>query len=576
MTFRISTVLFLAIFGINSYAHLLFYSQPAEDDRIVLTNSDKKKLEKADKETQKSKDLLQEADKIYADNASKQSEMTAEESEKQNNKALVKQIEALKVLQSAENITFGVYSAKADEFWKKFKGNPDDMSYAKSLESNARINFKSAQDQYKDAEDKTDKLIRYSTMTTASELSGKSIDDIKKAFDIYSNTSLTQASVSQPVVQPVLTDTVTRKKDTIIIPAAIIKPVKDTSSSNIYRSLKINEDMVDKFNKYMKETYPANYEKYIIDFTNLNYSDVESLRASWYRYLYGEETPLAETGSTDTTKKQTDSSLMALNNNSKIPGSNVQTGETYENKEVLGKLKKKIRKTTDGSTETGQSINEEPGTQRLKSGKRIIRSAEDYVRNYSDTTIVKGFTFRVQIVASRVPLNDEFMKAIYQGSEQPEENYENEWYKYSVGPFANYAMARQFREQCMVHDAFIVALLNGKKINSNEALILPDQNSNTFTNFNISENIIFKVQVAACHNEMTVEELRKIYEKAEELESTSEEGWYKYSINCGNSYSKACDLLKNIRVAGAFISAYRDGQRVELKSIFNEVGQPAQ
>ena len=68
--------------------------------------------------------------------------------------------------------------------------------------------------------------------------------------------------------------------------------------------------------------------------------------------------------------------------------------------------------------------------------------------------------------------------------------------------------------KCQVHDPFIIAFLNGKKIISNEALILSDQNSKTFTNFNISDNIIFKVQVAACRNEMSLEELRKIYIKS--------------------------------------------------------------
>ena len=38
--------------------------------------------------------------------------------------------------------------------------------------------------------------------------------------------------------------------------------------------------MVDKFNKFMKESYPKDYEKYIIDFTELNYSDVDAIRAS--------------------------------------------------------------------------------------------------------------------------------------------------------------------------------------------------------------------------------------------------------------------------------------------------------
>ena len=111
---------------------------------------------------------------------------------------MLKQIEALKVQQSSNKMKYEVYVAKADEFWKKFQGSPDDMGYAKSLENNARINFQSAQDQYKEADGKSDKLLSYSSMTTASDLSNKAIEDIKKAFDIYANTSFTQASIPQP------------------------------------------------------------------------------------------------------------------------------------------------------------------------------------------------------------------------------------------------------------------------------------------------------------------------------------------------------------------------------------------
>jgi len=511
MNSKFLAVLFLIFFGINSYASMLMSPKKNADDKIVLTSSDNKKLEKAEKDAQKSKQLMQDADKQYADIAAKQANMTSEETDKLNSKALAKQIEALKMLQASDKSKFEVYSAKSDEFWKKFQGTPEDLSYAKSLESNARISFKSAQEQYKTADGMSDKLMCYSNMTSASDLSSKSVEDIKKAFDIYAATSFTQPPVSQPTSQPKTSDSIAPKADTTKVPlTAVVAQPKDSSSLNIYQAMKVNEDTKDRFNKFLKETYPKDYEKYIMDFSNLSNSDVETIRTAWQKYLSGEVSPVTTTTTT----------LPELKDTTKIPVSATQNYQSPENTEKM----------TD---------------QNQVQQKRIKRSAEDYVQKSSDATEAKGFTYTVQIAASRVPLSAELLKAIYSGPEQPQETHENDWYKYTVGPFSNFTSALQFKESCQVKDAFVAANSDGK-------------------------NIIFKVQVAACRNEMSVEELRKIYSKSEELENSQEDGWNKYLINCNNNYWKACKLLKDIRIAGAFIAAYRDGQRIELKSIFSQ------
>jgi hypothetical protein len=511
MIHKFSAVLFFIFFGINNYAMLMSPHKSVED-KIVLTSSDNKKLEKAEKEAQRSKQLLQDAEKQYADIAAKQADMTSEETEKLNSKALAKQIEALKAVQSSDKMKYEVYTAKADEFWKKFQGNPEDLSYAKSLESNARISFQSAQDQYKSADKMKDKLMCYSSMTSASDLSNKSVEDIKKAFDIYAATSFTQAPISQSVTQPKTSDSIAPKADTTKVPVAVVNQPKDNSSSNIYTALKVNDDMKDKFNIFLRKTYPNDYDKYIADFSSLNNSDVEGINNAWQKYLSGEENQVT-TSTTNTTLPQ-------LKDTTKIPVSNTQVFQSSENKE----------KTMD---------------QEQFQQKRIKRSAEDYVQKSSDATEAKGFTYTVQIAASRVPLTSESLKAVYAGPEKTQETHENEWYKYTVGSFSSLASAIQFKESCQVKDAFVVANLDGK-------------------------NIIFKVQIAACRNEMQTEDLKKIYNGAEALESSQEDGWYKYLINCGNNYYSACDLLKNILIEGAFIAAYRDGQRIELKSVFSQ------
>jgi hypothetical protein len=347
MISRYTIVIIIAIFGFNNLASALSLSDNNSDDKIALTNSDRKKLEKADKEAQKSKDLMQEADKQNAEIASKQSNMTAEETEKQNSKVLAKQINASKIQQSANKMKFEVYSGKADEFWKKFKGNPDDMSYAKSLESNARISFQSSQEQYKTAEGIDDKLISYSNMTSAVDLSNKSVDDIKKAFDIYSTTSLTGTSAFQPVIEQKAPDTIAPKTSTTPITETSVAPVKDISSTNTFTEVK------------------------------------------------------------DTSKVQV---------------SQEQTSQPFENKEeVMKKLNEKIKNNTETTPGTTQVNTEEPAVQKYTQEKRIKRSADDYVQKSTGAT-GEGFTYKVQIAASRVPLTSELLKNIYSGPEQPEES----------------------------------------------------------------------------------------------------------------------------------------------------------
>jgi hypothetical protein len=571
----------LAFLFVFFYANGNFCAFSKEkSDKITLSSSDNKKLEKAGKELQRSKDAMKEADKIYEEIAAKQANLTSEESEKLNNKALSKQIEALKIQQSANKMKFEVYTAKADEFWKNYKANPEDLAYAKSLESGARIGFQSSEEQYKEADKGQDKLLVYSSMTSASDLSNKAVDDIKKAFDVYSTTpyegTTTQATVQPvveqaavPVTEPPIVDTSVKQNFPSAIPIDTTPKKVGFEATNIYQAIQVNENMIDKFNKFMKEKYPTNYENYIVDFSALDFSDVNSLKNAWDRYLYGntqnEELNLAQNDS-----NKSDSLATATN----------QNADSLKVNAEMNLAEKGNKNSAEVSTAKKQSEVNKNTTSSVKSKKwKIKRSATDY--SQGDTSVIanksessnkyskyegtNGFQYRVQIVASRVPMTNDGLRLIYNGAEQPEENYENEWYKYSIGPFSSFAEARQFRGDCGVKGAFVVAFVNGKKINPNRDLVVSNDNSNSFTNFSKEADLIYKVQVAACRNEMPDDELKKVYENSAQLEKSFEDNWYKYLIDCGNDYNQACILLRNLRIPGAFIAIYRNQTRISIK-----------
>jgi hypothetical protein len=72
------------------------------------------------------------------------------------------------------------------------------------------------------------------------------------------------------------------KKDEIKAPTAQTK--KDSS---IYSMVGVDESQIDIFNNFLQKQYPKDYEKYIIDFATMDYSDLQSLRNIWYKYKFG-------------------------------------------------------------------------------------------------------------------------------------------------------------------------------------------------------------------------------------------------------------------------------------------------
>ena len=91
-----------------------------------------------------------------------------------------------------------------------------------------------------------------------------------------------------------------------------------------------------------------------------------------------------------------------------------------------------------------------------------------------DTIIIqkkqKEYVFRVQIAASKKPLNIAILKRIYHADDIINTEVEDGWYKYSVGKFDTYREAKKFKINIGVSDAFIVVYRKGQKVEVSEAL----------------------------------------------------------------------------------------------------------
>ncbi len=176
-----------------------------------------------------------------------------------------------------------------------------------------------------------------------------------------------------------------------------------SNDSSLYGKIGIGEDQIDVFNKFLKKQYPAKYKNYLIDFKELDYNDVNSLRDAWYKYLYG----------------------YILEDSSKIVN------------------------TTNKSNQPGDSNEKLKLTVKPDTGK---------------------FIFKVQIAACRIHLDENTLRAIYNGPERIIELYEENWYKYAISKSPTYLMARKIRDNIKVEGAFVIAYLNGTRIKITPAI----------------------------------------------------------------------------------------------------------
>jgi len=107
-------------------------------------------------------------------------------------------------------------------------------------------------------------------------------------------------------------------------------------------------------------------------------------------------------------------------------------------------------------------------------GNKVV-SKMNFLASKNMLIAEKGLYYRVQIAASRIPINIEktFSKLHLNKDVKYEKN--DGWYKYSVGSFPVYRDVKRYRDYLWTEkgktDAFVTAYSNGKRITIQEALI---------------------------------------------------------------------------------------------------------
>ena len=178
----------------------------------------------------------------------------------------------------------------------------------------------------------------------------------------------------------------------------------------------------------------------------------------------------------------------------------------------------------------------------------------------------QGIIFRVQIAASRAPLDDHFLDAIYPGSKTIQMNRGNGWYRYSIGSCPTYYHANRLKHYIDVRGAFEVIYkdderLDAWKLKDKYKLCQPVRVTNQLPG---GERLHFKVQVAASREKLSKKMLQTIYCGEYEIYESYEEGWYKYSVGTFENYRLAADLRDKICTPGAFVVAYDKKNKISI------------
>jgi hypothetical protein len=172
--------------------------------------------------------------------------------------------------------------------------------------------------------------------------------------------------------------------------------------------------------------------------------------------------------------------------------------------------------------------------------------------------------FRVQIAASRIPLTRQQLSKIYKDNYPVEMIEEEGWFKYQILGVRLFSEALRLLRSARVKGAFIIAYDKGVKQNLYIAVKRSrslEQEVQTYGRKEKLNNVEWHVQIAASRIPLTKDDLSRIYRGNRKISLIIEEGWYKYRLKAGISYSTAKEIKQQCGVPKAFIVSYHRAKK---------------
>lgn len=179
--------------------------------------------------------------------------------------------------------------------------------------------------------------------------------------------------------------------------------------------------------------------------------------------------------------------------------------------------------------------------------------------------------YRLQVSASfkaKIPLRDLNKKVT--PTEEIREDFQNNWYTYTVGSFKTYDDAKKYMmkrvEEYGLKDAFIVVFYKGKKLKSLSDLKLYVPEEFPVQPVVKKDEFCYRVQILAVMGQsVDPQSLEKKYGLQQDVNEEIYHNWHKYTVGPCSPKATALQLLKQVQasgVSGAFIVTYKNGERV--------------
>lgn len=599
--FFVLVLILLCIWFIPVYSSSSFlYSDDTPDAQI-----DQKQLDKAETLKQEADLLILSATDMYLQSSALQQDpdyysnkKKQSQSENLEKKALDNELKASDLYFESNTIMYSEYQDQMELFWRDNPDKQNQLTNSKLLEEEAGSNIYQANEIRKLARVIKEGKDRYYKLTEANELELQAINKLKLAYagvtedNTYDYTQPVENLYAQNEYsnQPSATST---EQNTFELGRII---------SSAPTGVDVNAEQVLMFQNYLNN-YSSIYGDTVALSEKISGYDTDALAAFWAAYLNGSFPQYSETSggqddaiATDMAATQTldENQNMNANGTSEEYAMQVQgevTGQDAENTIYRVQItanrtpleQNMLRKIYYGNHQVGMIQEEgwfkysigdfttfkEAAAFKQQTGMPnafVVAVKKGKTYQYVDLgttgsieTSQPGLYFAVQIAACKNQSTTPALEKLYNGGIPIDTHNEDGWYKYTVGKTGTFQEARDLLKQINCPGTFIVAYKDGIRISLIQAKGMVDHNA-----------LIFYVQIAASKLPLPASELKRLNQENKNVREISENGWYKYQIAAGNTYSGALRVRNEIEVRGAFIVAYKGSIKLNITQAIQE------
>lgn len=591
--------------------------------RHLFQTGELKKLEKAERYKQDADRVMEEVNllniqiqSIEADSGVPRANIRRKVAPMEN-QAWQKLTQASSLYEKCNEIKIEVYKQSIEKYWDKNPGSETTRLNEKLLEEQARDLYFQAESYRTDARRMNDGQTKASRLTDANNLESEAIDKLLGALaGCYGIERESIAVPSEPEVAEADISGAESLADSVL---ALLDSTEQSYTLPVEEG--INRDEIERYNRYIREGQRTDTSLSTGRIAGITSFERDTVLTLWYDYIYGrsdsgrtialvrpEKSSVTEASAKvpEETKKPelTDTETEIGVVNAQNVGTMVPADEEviyrvqiaayrtelsqralsrmyYGNKNVemvnengwfkysVGDFSTfaeadKFRQAS--SLSNGFVVAYRKGTRFKDAGSSETFAKEEVTSADTASTLPEGLIFRIQVAASKVPLNIAQLEQI-SGTRYPVEMIrEDGWYKYQLMGVRLFSEILRIKEGVTARGAFVVAYQDGHKIRLADAVNLNrSAESTSGPNASVTREIEYHVQLAATKRAMRPSEIKSLYAGSHPVTLLMEEGWYKYQLKTGNSFREAQELRQACGVSGAFIVAYRNAVKISLR-----------